>query len=182
MGDSMGGPTGSTGDVELTRSAVAGLSAQEVEALLYAWQLKAVRVYEVQVQRFGRAEPACEGEPKPALTSEIRVSPVRGGLTGRLSLTFAFPTAESPEYRLQCTLEGLFGPKDASVPPLSAEQLDVRLVSTILTLLWPYAREYMHDLMRRMEVPISPLPTIDKLAVSNMVTARAQGAKAAEEQ
>ena len=42
----------------------------------------------------------------------------------------------------------------------------------MLTLLWPFAREYLYDLTRRMDVPVQALPTIDKLQVQALVEER----------
>lgn len=143
------------------------LSLAQVDETLFPLQLRGVRLYDVQVERL-RAKHDTKVPKKPVVQTQVRVDRGRKSILGWLSVELLFPNRDSPEYRLRLTLQSVFGPRDASTALPREDQLDRRLACTILTMLWPYARETAHDLMRRMEVEAFPLPTIDKLAVQKM--------------
>ncbi len=160
---------------KLSWAAKAALTPEDINRVLYDWQLTAVRLYEVRVERLEGRKPGHEPVTKPVLHSDVRVSVAGEGLLGRLTLNLVFPNEAAPEYRMRLSLDGLWRPRDSSVSlPSKDEVQDARLGATILTLLWPYARESAHDLMRRMEVPMHPLPTIDKLKIEALTQEPAQ--------
>ena len=161
----------STGDViEAMWDGQITLSSEQLGQVLYGLQMQGVRLYEVRVERLGAREPECEPELRPVLDSDVKVVRAAERLLGRLTVEILYPNDESPEYRMLLAIEALLVPKDPSVPTPDPQEMGVKLGATILTLLWPYAREYAHDLMRRMEVEIFPLPTIDRLGVAGLVT------------
>lgn len=131
----------------------------------YDWQLLAVRLHDVHVERLEEQRPPAESAQHVELQAETQVAIVEEGLLGRLTVDTALPSQETPECRIRLTFEGSFAPRDSSVVVPPAEEIDVRYSATVLTLLWPYAREFMHDLVRRMEVEARPLPTVDSLAI-----------------
>jgi preprotein translocase subunit SecB len=126
---------------------------------LFPLQLTKVRLYDLRVERPARPRGASSAK-EPRLETQVRLALVRKSVVGQLEVDLAFPNAEAPEYRLHLTLEGMLAPASPSTPPPTKDQLDKRLACTLLTLLWPYARELAQDLMRRMEVEAFPLPTL----------------------
>ncbi|HOU23290.1 MAG TPA: hypothetical protein PKW05_03870 [Anaerolineae bacterium] len=126
---------------------------------LFALQLARVRLFEASIDRPPRPADASPIKA-PRLETEVRLSRGEKAVGGRLTVKLTYPNAESPEYRMALTLEGTLVAADASVALPTKDQLDKRLACTVLTLLWPYAREFAHDLMRRMEVAPFPLPTL----------------------
>jgi len=164
-------------DANSSWNAEASLTPEDLGRVLYDWQLMRVRLYEVHVQRLEGGKPAQEPATKPVLHSDVRVSVSEEGLLGRLSLTLVFPNEEVPDYRIQLSLDGFCRPRDSSASPPSQDKVGhTRLGATILTLLWPYAREFAHDLMRRMEIPIHLLPTIDRLELETVTHEAARSA------
>ncbi len=136
------------------------------EQSLFPWQLARVRLYEVLVERLAESKGAGKSTGT-RLNTEVRLSLGAKAVVGQLSVTFTYPNDESPTYRMHFTLEGMLVPVDSSTPLPTEEQLDKRLACTMLSLLWPYAREFAQDVMRRMEVPAFLLPT---LAVQELQT------------
>ncbi|HUT15003.1 MAG TPA: hypothetical protein VMY98_02025, partial [Anaerolineae bacterium] len=162
-------------DAKSSWDAHATLTPEDMSRVLYDWQLTRVRLYDVHIERLQAVGVGRDPVTKPVLESRVRVSVSAKGLLARLSLTVVFPNEEAPEYRMQLSLDGFWTPKDPSVsPPTEDKTHGGRLAATMLTLLWPYARESAHDLMRRMEVPIHPLPTIDKLEIHTVAQERAE--------
>jgi hypothetical protein len=129
------------------------------QRVLFPLQLTRVRLYDVRVDRLARPAEASTSK-QPRLETQVRLTLGRKSVVGQLGVDLAFPNAEAPEYRLHLTLEGMLTPASPSTPLPTKEQLDKRLACTLLTLLWPYARELAQDLMRRMEVEAFPLPTL----------------------
>jgi len=154
------------------------LSAAQADETLFSLQLRGVRLYEAQVERLD-AKHDTTAPLKPSLQTEVRIARTPDSIVGRLWVELMFPSLDSPEYRLRLTLESMFCPKDASTPLPTEDQIDHRLACTILTMLWPYARETAHDLMRRMEVEAFPLPTLDKLALEGRAGTRVEKGKQA---
>jgi len=131
----------------------------------YDWQLLRVRLHDVKVERLEQDKPPIPSEKRIGVRAEIEAGVAGKRLVGKLTVNIASPTEEAPKCQMQFTFEGSFGPRDPSVVVPGKAEIDARFAATVLVLLWPYAREFAHDLMRRMEVEARPLPTIDSLSI-----------------
>jgi preprotein translocase subunit SecB len=146
---------------------------------LYPIQLLDVRLYEATIERFP-VDQAPEIDEDMALPVEIDLKVVKQSArraSAFLEMDTLSPTQESPEFHLRFTLEGLFEAQvdlDEIDPQTWDEFQDV----SALSLLWPYARECMHSFARRMHVDVPILPTLHRLAMSEM---RSEGATLPEE-
>jgi len=136
---------------------------------LHPIQLLDVRLYEASIERFS-VDQVPEIDQDVTLPVKIDLDVVKHTerrVSAFLTLDTQGPTEESPEFHLRFTLEGLFESRvdlDEIDPQTWDEFADV----SALSLLWPYARECMHSLARRMHVDVPILPTLHRLAMSTM--------------
>ena len=135
----------------------------------YEWQLRAVRLYEATIDRFPSDTGAQEPEEGLPLAINIDISEAESGISGRLTVTHTYPNEDTPQYRVRVAIDGILTPESESTEVPKKEGLVQELGPTILLLLWPYAREFMHDLMRRMEVDVQLLPTLDRLDLEKRI-------------
>ena len=100
-----------------------------------------------------------------------------GQPAAKLSMEYKFPAGQTPYYILRIELVGIFvhglaAGEDQEEPQIAnARSQGGRARTTypqrplndytVMTLLWPYVRELLHQLQLRMRVPLYLLPTLD---------------------
>ena len=151
---------------ESGEEALAGakLVDDDVWLALFDLQIAGVRLFEVNVERLTEAS-----SPKPTqapiLSTEVSLSQAGPRIIGRLVVEIEAPSHDAPHHRLRFAYDLMLAKQQGEAIVPDDEESRYRLACTVLTMLWPYAREFGHDMMRRMEVPIVILPTLDKLAL-----------------
>lgn len=142
----------------------------EPEAL-YPLQLLDVRLYTVTLERFALEEPATESEEEQNTGAPflgINVEIVRRAEHRQLSVFLALelkgPDGKKPEFRLHFVIEGLFEAQ-CDFDAIDAATWEEFERTSAITLLWPYAREYMHSFARRMRADLPVLPTLHRLRI-----------------
>ena len=142
---------------------------QRVAVSPYEWQLRAVRLYEAAIDRFPSNTEAQEPEEGLPLAINIDISAAESRVSGRLTVIHVYPNEDTPQFKMRVAIDGILTPESESTAVPKKERLVQELGPTILLLLWPYAREFMHDLMRRMEVDVRLLPTLDRLDLEKRI-------------
>jgi len=141
--------------------------------VLYPLQLLDVRLYTMTLERFAPEEPVAESEEEQNAGTPflgINVEIVRRAEHRQLSVFLALelkgPDGKEPEFRLHFVIEGLFEAQCDFEAIDSATWEEFERTSAI-TLLWPYAREYLHSFARRMRADLPVLPTLHRLRIGN---------------
>jgi preprotein translocase subunit SecB len=153
----------------------------------YDLQLRDVILWELNCERI-RVSPESDKTTAPQaidISWDVETLPGgqrRSGPAARLSLDYLSPLGKNIGYAIHVELIGIF--TSSSVSEGHAERVEragpgiSRKASskqpqrplndyTVISLLWPYMRELLHQLQSRMRVPLRLLPTLD---VANMQT------------
>lgn len=121
-------------------------------------QLVDIRLKEIHAEV---AEPV-EDEPEATtrVSSTVEETPDPEGFSATLRLDTCRMAGEEEVLTLAVTVEGAFvavGDSDEFDQEVAREFME----RDILLLLWPYLREEVHTLTRRMRLPVPPLPVVD---------------------
>jgi len=142
---------------------------------LYPLQLLDVRLYTANIERLTEETAVDEGEEEqesaPPFFLGLDLSIVRHREQQQASVFLTLhvkgPDARRPEFHLNFTLEGLFEVQ-CDWETLSPEVWEEFEHISAMTLLWPYAREYLHSFARRMRVELPVLPTLNRLSLKRI--------------
>jgi len=133
---------------------------------LFPFQLVDVRLHEVRAKRC-----PIKSEQELEVPFSIELQPVQEDSgSDRFAIGVSFraelPLSKTQACLISLTLEGLFTSLVAlsTIKPETADRF--KSVDAIV-LLWPYVRQYVHDLTTRMRLDFPPLPTLD---VRDMLT------------
>jgi hypothetical protein len=146
---------------------------------LFGMQLQEVILWQLDAERVGRDLDV--EEPSPDINWSVEVSMPVAGTTqssAKINLDYRYPLEDAPAYTIHVELISLFthpertiaegllevtdneqNLNDDDLPP-SQTQWPMNEY-TIITLVWPYMRELVHQVQLRMRVPIFLLPTLD---------------------
>ncbi len=141
------------------------------ELPLYGAQLAEVVLWQLNVER--TEHPLTTEESSlPTFTANVNIAPsddTQGQRAARLLLEYRFPVGETPAYIVHIELVGVFvqptvsattEDKETSETPRKLPQRELNDF-TVMSLIWPYMRELLHQLQLRMRVPVFLLPTLD---------------------
>ena len=147
--------------------------------LLYPIQLIDVRLYEIFVERVATADDQGdeeEGHSPPLIKIETGFfrDPPRH-IVARLTLDIQGPQGDNPHIRMHVSIEGLFEVLVESLDHLGESTLEEFERRSAVALLWPYAREHVHNLFQRMRVYFPLLPTLNVLALQRLREQREEG-------
>jgi preprotein translocase subunit SecB len=144
------------------------------EYSLYPFQFLDVRLFNTNISRFNKQEQenVDENHETPEnreLPLAIKIETLRQGdrnVTVHLNIDIEGPDSESPQYNINFTLEGMF------ISEEDLDNIDEKIWEdfenrSALSLLWPYAREYLHNITFRMREFIPLLPTLNLLNLQN---------------
>lgn len=108
------------------------------------------------------AEAAEEGEQEATtkVSSTIEENPDPEGFFATLRLDTCRMAGEEEVLTLAVTIEGAFEAV-GDLNDIDQEVTEDFMERDILLLLWPYLREQVHSLTRRMRLPVPPLPVVD---------------------
>ena len=143
---------------------------------VYPFQLLDVRLYEVTIERF-KSDEQIEAEGSVQLPLSIDLRLVRESdrrVSAFFTLSTRGPEEQKPEFHIRFTLQGLFETR------VDLDEIEQALWKdfedrSALFLLWPYAREYMHDFVHRMREDLPILPTLNRLATNSLDSEKTEG-------
>lgn len=122
-------------------------------------QLTDVRLKEIHAEVAGAAEED-EQEATTRVSSTIEENPDPEGFFATLRLDTCRTAGEEEVLTLAVTIEGAFRAV-GDLDEIDQEIAEEFMERDILLLLWPYLREQVHSLTRRMRLPVPPLPVVD---------------------
>jgi preprotein translocase subunit SecB len=121
-------------------------------------QLTDVRLKEIHAEV---AEPEeDEQEATTRVSSTVEENPDPEGFFATLRLDTCRMAGEEEVLTLAVTVEGAFRAV-GDLDEIDQEVAQEFMERDILLLLWPYLREEVHSLTRRMRLPVPPLPVVD---------------------
>lgn len=141
-----------------TRKAEASIQ-YEGAVLFFPIQLTDVRLKEIHAEIVEATE---EDEQKPTtrVSSTLEENPDPEGFFATLRLDTCRMAGEEEVLTLAVTVEGAFEAV-GDLDEIDQEVAQQFMERDILLLLWPYLREQVHSLTRRMRLPVPPLPVVD---------------------
>jgi preprotein translocase subunit SecB len=136
---------------------------------LFPFQLKDIRLYEVNIER-------CDPEVKENKTFPVSIGLISSDIDledgdfGML-LTFdaGFPMDDKPVCKIHLSIEGIFH-SVVDVDTIKPEVVERFKSKDAMVLFWPYLRQTLHDITDKMHLGIPPLPIIDPIALIEAIS------------
>ncbi len=141
-----------------TRKTEAGIQGDSAVPF-FPIQLTDVRLKEIHAEVVEATEEG-EQEATTRVSSTVEENPDPEGFFATLRLDTCRMAGEEEVLTLAVTVEGAFealGDLDEIDQKIAQEFME----RDIFLLLWPYLREQVHSLTRRMRLPVPPLPVVD---------------------
>lgn len=134
---------------------------------LTSFQLVDIRIHEIVAKRCDPKEEKSRPIPISIELSSYEEVENSKEFSSILLFKAGFPLEESPSCTIELSLEGIF----ETVPDqetINTEELKQFMSSDVMVLIWPYLRQYLHELTNNLRLGMPPLPIIDPRALSNI--------------
>ena len=130
---------------------------------LAPFRLSDVRIYNINLDRCSDEENGGELEFKTELHSS-EIDDKDNSFTLLLSLQTTIPDGENSICNLHLSVEGRFE-AIVDIDSIKDAVIDEFRNKTGLYILWPYLRQYLHDITNRLRLRVPPIPMIDFSAI-----------------
>ncbi len=142
---------------------------------LFPFQLTAVRMHDVRAERCKIPEDKKEAATFGLAIKQSEDPPEAKEFGILLSFEGTIPSGKNESCKVSVGVEGIFKTTvDPSV--LKADVIKRFRQTDSAVLLWPYLRQYVHDLTCRLDLGLPPLPVLDVRAMLSGAKMRAKPA------